>query len=67
VNRALCDLLEPGHHAQRGRLAASRGTDEDDELAVGYLQIEVVDGERPVTVDLRDPVERDPAHRAAGR
>ena len=37
---AVVDLLEPREHAQRGGLAASRGPDEDHELAVGDLEVE---------------------------
>ena len=36
-------LLEPGDHAQQGRLAAARGPDEDAELALVDLQRDVVD------------------------
>ena len=55
---ALGDLLEPGDHPQRRRLAAARGPDEDHELAVGDLEIELVDGARAVAVDLADALER---------
>ena len=41
---ALVDRLEPGEHPQRRRLAAPRRPDEHEELAVGDLQVEVVDG-----------------------
>ena len=37
---ALGDVLEAGDHAQRGRLAASRGADEHHELAVRDLEID---------------------------
>jgi hypothetical protein len=33
------DLLQPGHHAQQRGLAAARGADDDDELAVGDLGV----------------------------
>ena len=56
---ALGDVLEPGHHAERGRLAAPRGPDEDHELAVLDLEGHIRDGPRPVRVDLAHPVERD--------
>ena len=46
--RALGDLLEPGDHPQRRRLAAAGRADEDHELAVADLEIDVVDGPRPV-------------------
>jgi hypothetical protein len=36
------DGLEPGDGAQQGGLAAARGADEDDELAVGDRQIDAV-------------------------
>jgi len=39
------DVLEPGDHAQAGGLATARGSNEDHELAVGDLQVEVVDGD----------------------
>ena len=37
------DRLEPGDHAQQGRLAAARRADDDDELAVGDLAVDAVD------------------------
>ena len=40
----LVDLLEAGEHAQGGGLSASGGADEDEELAVGDLEVELVDG-----------------------
>ena len=36
--------FQPGHHPQRGRLAASGRTDQNDELAVADFQIEAVQG-----------------------
>ena len=41
---ARVDLFEAGEHAQRGGLAAAGGADEDEELAVGDLEVELVDG-----------------------
>ena len=38
------DLLQAGDHAERGRLAASRRPDEDDELLVADVQVDVLDG-----------------------
>jgi len=35
-------MLEPCGHAQAGRLAASRGTDDRDELAVADLEVDVL-------------------------
>ena len=40
------DGLEAREHAQRRRLAAPRGADEDEELAVADLEVEGVDGGR---------------------
>ena len=39
----VADCLEARHHAQQGRLAAAGGTNDDDELAVGDVQIDAVD------------------------
>jgi hypothetical protein len=36
-------FLEPGDHAERGRLATAGGTDEHEELFVPDLDVEVVD------------------------
>jgi len=36
-------LLEAGHHAEQGRLPASRGAEEDGELAAVDLKVEVAD------------------------
>ncbi len=44
ADRAAVDVLEPGEHPQRGRLAAAGGADEDEELAVADLDVELVDG-----------------------
>ena len=41
---ALVDLFEAGEHAQRGGLATAGGADENEELAVGDLEVELVDG-----------------------
>ena len=61
-DRPLADRLEPGHHPQRGRLAAARRTDEHHELAVRDLEVEVGERPRPVLVDLACVLERDPGH-----
>src|SRR6188474_3579134 len=60
----LRDLLETGDHAQRGRLAAARRADEDEELAVLDSEVQVVDRPRSVGVDLRHTLECDPRHGA---
>ena len=56
-------LLEAGHQAQRGRLAAARRAEEHQQLAVGDVQRQVVDRGR-VTEPLGDPVEADLCQRA---
>ena len=55
---ALADLLEARDHAQRRRLAAAGGADEDHELAVGDLEVHVSHGARAVRIDLADVTER---------
>ena len=42
-DRAGADLLEPGDHAQRGRLAAARRPDQHDELLVLDHEVDVAD------------------------
>ena len=54
---AVGDVLEPGDHPQRGRLPAARRADEDHELAVGDLEVQVLDGLEAVVVALGDVVE----------
>jgi len=49
---AFGDVLEPGDHPQRGRLAAARGADEDHELAVADLEVHLFDGFLAVGEDL---------------
>ena len=54
-DRPLGDLLQARHHPQRGGLAAPRGPEEHEQLAVGDVQTERVDhGDLPVAFgDLR--------------
>ena len=59
---ALRDVLEPGDHAQRGRLPAPRGPDEDEQLPVGDLKVQVLDGFEAVRIALDDVVELDLGH-----
>ena len=40
---AVVDLFEAGEHAQRGGLSATGGADEDEEFAVGDVEVELVD------------------------
>ena len=58
LDGALADLLEARDHAQRSRLAAAGGTDEDHELSVGDLEVHVSHGARAVRIDLADVTER---------
>ena len=58
---ALGDVLEAGDHAQRGRLAAARRADEDQELLVLDLEVEIVDGDH-IAVPFPDVVERNRGH-----
>src|SRR6266542_1281071 len=46
LDRSLVGLEQPGDAVERGRLAASRGAEEADELASGHLEIEPVDRRR---------------------
>ena len=57
------DALEPRHHAQQGGLAAARGTDDDDELAVGDLHVDAVDDLDLVVVGLLHAAQVDLRHR----
>ena len=56
---AVGDLLEPGDHAQGGRLAAPGRADQHHQFAVLDREVEVIHGLRPVVVDLRDAAELD--------
>ena len=55
------DVLQAGDHAQQRALAAARGADEDDELAVGDVEVDAVH-DRDLAIRLADPVETDPGH-----
>ena len=57
------DLLEPGDHPERGRLAATGRADEDHELTVYDVEIQSRNRQRSVRVDLLDRLERDGGHR----
>ena len=58
---ALRRLHEAVDHPQGGGLAAAARADEDHRLPRGDLQVEPVDGHRPVRVPLRHCLERDQA------
>src|SRR5438876_4871194 len=56
------DLLEPGDHPQRGRLAAAGRSDEDNELPLADVQVEIADSDDVVAVDLAQMDELDFSH-----
>ena len=56
------DVLQAHDHAQQRGLAAARGAHQDDELAVGNVQADVIDGREPVAVLLDEVVEGDRCH-----
>ena len=60
--RAVGDVLEAGDHAQGGGLAAARGSDEHEELAVGDVERQVLHGMEAVVVDLVDMVQHQFRH-----
>ena len=63
-DRPVGDVLEPGDHAQRGRLAAAGRPDEHEELAVADASsVRSLTAWTPFVVDLVDLVERDLSHR----
>ena len=62
-DRAGGDLLEAGHHAQRGRFAAARRAEEHQEFPVGDVQRQVID-RGGVAELLGDAVEADLCQRA---
>ena len=53
VQLARADLLQTRHHAQRGGFAAARRADEDDELAVGNVEVEFLHGDHALVGDLQ--------------
>ena len=42
LQRAAGDLLKPRDHPQKGRFAAARGADEDDEFALLDVEVDVL-------------------------
>ena len=66
-DRAVGDRLEARDHPQRGRLAAARRADEDEELAVLDVEREVLHGVEAVGIDLVDLLQHDLSHRASPR
>ena len=59
----LVDLLEPGEHAERCGLSAAGRADEDEELAIGDVQVELADRRRVgARIDTGCLVVRDGGH-----
>ena len=58
----VADRLKSGDAAQRGRLAAAGGADQDQELAVGNLKVEVVDRDHVAGEALEHVIEGDRRH-----
>ena len=59
---ALGDVLQPGDHVEGGRLPAAGRADQDDELAVGDVEVDVVHRQRTVREALGDVVQNDLGH-----
>jgi hypothetical protein len=64
AHRAVGGLVEPGDHAQRGGLPAAGRAEEHEELAIGHVEREVVDGD-DVAEALGHGRERDRGHSRA--
>ncbi len=62
ADRALGDLFQPRHHAQGRGFAATRRTDENQELTVGDLQVEIPHGNHVAGVHLPDVFKNDLGH-----
>ncbi len=59
---ALGDVFQAGDHVERRGLAAARRADQDDELAVGDVEVNAVDGQRAIWEALGDPIQNDVSH-----
>jgi hypothetical protein len=53
---AACRLLEPGDHAQGGRLAAARRPEHREELALGDVEVDIAHGDELAEL-LRDALQ----------
>ena len=63
VQIAVGDVLKPGYHPERSRLAASRRADKHDKLVLFYRQVEIEHRLNAVVVHLVDVLEDDkPVH-----
>src|SRR5439155_20020713 len=67
ADRPGADLLEPGHQPEQRRLAATRRTDHDHQLAILDPQGAVGDSARPVGEALVDVLELEAGHRAQSK
>jgi hypothetical protein len=57
------DGLEPGDHPERGSLAAPRRAHEHDQLAVGDVEVDAMNGDiAAVLIYLSHAFEADPGH-----
>ena len=61
---ALGDVLEPGEHSQRGRLAGAGRADQDHELSLRNLEVHVLDRLYAVGVALGHVLENYAGHAA---
>ena len=59
---AVGDVFESGDHPQCGRLSAPGGAHQDHQLAVGNVEVHVLDGLEAVWITLGDVVELDLGH-----
>jgi hypothetical protein len=62
ADRPRARQLEPGHHAQRRRLAAARRSQQHDELALCRSEVDPLHGARAVGVGLRERGELEEGH-----
>jgi len=63
-DRALADLLQPGHHPQGRGLPAPGRADQHHQLTVHGLDTEIIDGSGPVGIGLAHQVDLDVSHNA---
>jgi hypothetical protein len=57
------DVLETGDHVERGRLSAARRPHQDDELAVGDGEGQILDRGRAIGIALGHVIQHDFGHR----
>ena len=59
---ALGDVFQAGDHVERRRLPAARRADQDDELAVGDVEVNAIDRQRAIREALGDLIQNDVSH-----